>query len=144
MQSRATAVITDSGGIQEETTYMGVPCLTLRKNTEDRLRVSAGTNVLIGHDYANSWRNCTRFWKAVQNVELSRPCGMVTPVSALRKFFVITFTLNDNRHVLFLMTASAIHVTRETRGKVVLVVARVHYAACLACAGIFGQCSICA
>jgi UDP-N-acetylglucosamine 2-epimerase (non-hydrolysing) len=46
----AAAVITDSGGIQEETTYLGVPCLTLRANTERPVTVSLGTNLLIGHD----------------------------------------------------------------------------------------------
>jgi UDP-N-acetylglucosamine 2-epimerase (non-hydrolysing) len=50
LQRRATAVITDSGGIQEETTYLGVPCLTLRGNTERPITVSAGTNTLIGSD----------------------------------------------------------------------------------------------
>jgi UDP-N-acetylglucosamine 2-epimerase (non-hydrolysing) len=46
----ATVVITDSGGIQEETTYLGVPCLTVRENTERPITVSQGTNVLVGHD----------------------------------------------------------------------------------------------
>jgi len=50
LQSRAVVVITDSGGIQEETTYLGVPCLTLRSNTERPLTVSAGTNVMVGED----------------------------------------------------------------------------------------------
>jgi len=50
MQSRATVVITDSGGIQEETTYLGIPCLTLRENTERPITVSMGTNVLVGRD----------------------------------------------------------------------------------------------
>ncbi len=50
LQSRATVVITDSGGIQEETTYLGVPCLTLRENTERPITVSMGTNVLVGRD----------------------------------------------------------------------------------------------
>lgn len=44
------AVITDSGGIQEETTYLHIPCLTLRPNTERPETVSVGTNVLIGDD----------------------------------------------------------------------------------------------
>ena len=47
----AKAVITDSGGIQEETTYLGVPCLTLRPNTERPETISIGTNVLIGDDF---------------------------------------------------------------------------------------------
>jgi UDP-N-acetylglucosamine 2-epimerase (non-hydrolysing) len=50
LQSRATVVITDSGGIQEETTYLGIPCLTLRENTERPITVSLGTNVLVGRD----------------------------------------------------------------------------------------------
>ena len=50
LQSRATVVITDSGGIQEETTYLGIPCLTVRENTERPITVSLGTNVLVGHD----------------------------------------------------------------------------------------------
>ena len=50
LQSRARVVITDSGGIQEETTYLGVPCLTLRENTERPITVSRGTNVLVGRD----------------------------------------------------------------------------------------------
>lgn len=51
LQQRATAVITDSGGIQEETTYLGVPCLTLRGNTERPVTVTVGTNTLIGSDH---------------------------------------------------------------------------------------------
>jgi UDP-N-acetylglucosamine 2-epimerase (non-hydrolysing) len=50
LQKRATAVITDSGGIQEETTYLQVPCLTLRSNTERPVTVSMGTNTLVGQD----------------------------------------------------------------------------------------------
>lgn len=50
LESRAAVVITDSGGIQEETTYLGVPCLTLRANTERPITVELGTNVLVGSD----------------------------------------------------------------------------------------------
>ena len=50
LQHRATAVVTDSGGIQEETTYLKVPCLTLRNNTERPVTVTMGTNILIGQD----------------------------------------------------------------------------------------------
>src|SRR5436305_2445404 len=50
LQRTATVVITDSGGIQEETTYLGIPCLTLRENTERPVTVSAGTNILVGQD----------------------------------------------------------------------------------------------
>ncbi len=44
----AAGVLTDSGGIQEETTFLGVPCLTLRDNTERPVTVEVGTNVLLG------------------------------------------------------------------------------------------------
>ena len=48
----AGAVLTDSGGIQEETTYLGIPCFTLRANTERPVTVHAGTNTLLGLDPA--------------------------------------------------------------------------------------------
>ncbi|MFZ0283931.1 MAG: UDP-N-acetylglucosamine 2-epimerase (non-hydrolyzing) [Terriglobales bacterium] len=48
IQRGATAVITDSGGVQEETTYFGIPCLTVRDNTERPVTVSLGTNTLVG------------------------------------------------------------------------------------------------
>lgn len=50
--SRATLVLTDSGGIQEETTALGVPCLTLRENTERPVTIAEGTNLLVGTDQA--------------------------------------------------------------------------------------------
>jgi len=50
LQARAAVVITDSGGIQEETTYLGVPCLTLRHNTERPVTTEIGTNILVGND----------------------------------------------------------------------------------------------
>jgi UDP-N-acetylglucosamine 2-epimerase (non-hydrolysing) len=50
MQRHATLVMTDSGGIQEETTMLGVPCLTLRENTERPITVTSGTNILVGRD----------------------------------------------------------------------------------------------
>lgn len=46
----ARVVLTDSGGIQEETTALGVPCITLRDNTERPITVSEGTNALAGSD----------------------------------------------------------------------------------------------
>ena len=46
----ATLVLTDSGGLQEETTALGVPCLTLRENTERPITVEQGTNTLVGRD----------------------------------------------------------------------------------------------
>jgi len=48
LQSQAAVVLTDSGGLQEETTALGVPCLTLRENTERPITITEGTNQLVG------------------------------------------------------------------------------------------------
>jgi UDP-N-acetylglucosamine 2-epimerase (non-hydrolysing) len=47
----ARGVVTDSGGIQEETTYLGIPCVTMRENTERPVTIEVGTNVLVGSDF---------------------------------------------------------------------------------------------
>jgi UDP-N-acetylglucosamine 2-epimerase (non-hydrolysing) len=47
LQMNAKFVLTDSGGIQEETTYFGIPCLTLRPNTERPITITQGTNKLV-------------------------------------------------------------------------------------------------
>jgi UDP-N-acetylglucosamine 2-epimerase (non-hydrolysing) len=52
LEADAGAVLTDSGGIQEETTYLGIPCFTLRDNTERPVTIRAGTNTLLGLDPA--------------------------------------------------------------------------------------------
>ena len=52
LEAGAAIVLTDSGGIQEETTALGVPCLTLRENTERPVTVAVGTNTLVGTDPA--------------------------------------------------------------------------------------------
>jgi UDP-N-acetylglucosamine 2-epimerase (non-hydrolysing) len=56
LMARARLVLTDSGGIQEETTALGVPCLTLRENTERPVTVSEGTNRLVGTDRGEIFR----------------------------------------------------------------------------------------
>jgi UDP-N-acetylglucosamine 2-epimerase (non-hydrolysing) len=61
LQTKATAVITDSGGIQEETTYLGVPCLTVRENTERPITATMGTNILVG-------RNISRVREEMQHI----------------------------------------------------------------------------
>ena len=48
--SNSKLVLTDSGGIQEETTVLGIPCITLRKNTERPVTVEQGTNLLVSTD----------------------------------------------------------------------------------------------
>ncbi|NQV37413.1 MAG: UDP-N-acetylglucosamine 2-epimerase, partial [Candidatus Marinimicrobia bacterium] len=52
LQKRAAVILTDSGGVQEESTSFGVPCLTIRDNTERPITCTQGTNKLIGTDYS--------------------------------------------------------------------------------------------
>lgn len=52
LMSEARVVLTDSGGLQEETTALGVPCITIRENTERPITISEGTNTLVGTDTA--------------------------------------------------------------------------------------------
>lgn len=59
----AKMVLTDSGGIQEETTVLGVPCLTLRKNTERPITVTQGTNTIVG----NNMRKLGKYIKKIIN-----------------------------------------------------------------------------
>lgn len=51
LTSQAKVIVTDSGGLQEESTVLGVPCLTMRPNTERPTTVTVGTSTLIGHDF---------------------------------------------------------------------------------------------
>jgi UDP-N-acetylglucosamine 2-epimerase (non-hydrolysing) len=60
LQKSAQAVITDSGGIQEETSYLGVPCLTVRENTERPITLTHGTNTLVGRDIPRLRRELER------------------------------------------------------------------------------------
>ena len=51
LEAGAALVLTDSGGVQEETTVLGVPCLTVRENTERPITITHGTNTLVGFDH---------------------------------------------------------------------------------------------
>lgn len=53
LQTQAAVVVTDSGGIQEETSYLGIPCLTVRPNTERPVTVELGTNRLVNPEVTN-------------------------------------------------------------------------------------------
>lgn len=52
LQKNALCVLTDSGGVQEESTFLSIPCFTLRENTERPITITNGTNTLVGNDYA--------------------------------------------------------------------------------------------
>ena len=91
LQCHAKVVITDSGGIQEETTYLGIPCLTLRKNTERPITVTKGTNVVIGQDMDRLKREI----KKVLNGRIKK--GKVPPLwdgRASERIAQIVFPLN--------------------------------------------------
>jgi len=63
--SSAKIVLTDSGGIQEETTVLGIPCLTLRENTERPITAEVGTNQIVGTDPARiikGYRKAVNGW----------------------------------------------------------------------------------
>ena len=66
LEEGARLVLTDSGGIQEETTVLGVPCLTLRNNTERPVTVTDGTNRVVGQDPRV-------VWDAVEAILASKP-----------------------------------------------------------------------
>jgi len=76
LQCHAAMVITDSGGIQEETTFLGVPCLTVRENTERPITISLGTNQLVGRDL----QKLRSIAEAILNQNRSLPDGR-KPVS---------------------------------------------------------------
>jgi UDP-N-acetylglucosamine 2-epimerase (non-hydrolysing) len=60
LMRHATLLITDSGGVQEETTYLNIPCLTVRLNTERPITVTQGTNTVVGHDMERLYREVDR------------------------------------------------------------------------------------
>jgi UDP-N-acetylglucosamine 2-epimerase (non-hydrolysing) len=71
LEAGAAVVLTDSGGVQEETTVLGVPCLTLRENTERPITVRQGTNAVVGRDPDKLARGLRRALDGA--VQASRP-----------------------------------------------------------------------
>ena len=67
LMESARVVVSDSGGIQEETTFIGIPCITLRTSTERPVTVSQGTNVLVGEDLDAAWSAVDRVASGEQN-----------------------------------------------------------------------------
>ncbi len=73
IMSAARLVLTDSGGIQEETTILGVPCLTLRENTERPVTITQGTNRLVGTDPKEILRMAEESLDSPATVSKSKP-----------------------------------------------------------------------
>jgi UDP-N-acetylglucosamine 2-epimerase (non-hydrolysing) len=90
LMSRSAAVFTDSGGIQEETTALGVPCLTLRENTERPITIHQGTNRLAGtttESILAAWREHQAAPKSGQTPPLWDGRAAQRCVAALRSYF---------------------------------------------------------
>jgi UDP-N-acetylglucosamine 2-epimerase (non-hydrolysing) len=89
LMMHAKLVLTDSGGIQEETTILGIPCLTLRENTERPITVLEGTNTVVGSDPARIIGETRRILagesKAGQIPELWDGCAAPRIVAVLRE-----------------------------------------------------------
>jgi UDP-N-acetylglucosamine 2-epimerase (non-hydrolysing) len=73
LQRRAALVITDSGGIQEETTFLGVPCLTMRTTTERPVTTSLGTNQLVGDEVESLIGHVTKILNGERRVAIRPP-----------------------------------------------------------------------
>jgi UDP-N-acetylglucosamine 2-epimerase (non-hydrolysing) len=69
----ARLVVTDSGGIQEETTFLSIPCVTLRASTERPVTLTQGTNTLVGEDLDRAWGVCASL--------LEKAPGPVQPIA---------------------------------------------------------------
>jgi UDP-N-acetylglucosamine 2-epimerase (non-hydrolysing) len=89
LMDRSRAVLTDSGGIQEETTILGVPCLTLRETTERPATVMDGTNVVVGTDpvrILDGWRRAMSIAQSARVPELWDGAAAERIVDVLRVF----------------------------------------------------------
>ncbi|MBI4726585.1 UDP-N-acetylglucosamine 2-epimerase (non-hydrolyzing) [candidate division TA06 bacterium] len=87
LQSRALAVFTDSGGVQEETSFLGVPCFTVRENTERPVTVRLGTNQIIGTKpgaILKAWNKIKRQKAELKNGEMGRQKAEGSPSTPLR------------------------------------------------------------
>jgi UDP-N-acetylglucosamine 2-epimerase (non-hydrolysing) len=95
LMSQARVVLTDSGGIQEETTILGVPCITLRDSTERPVTIEHGTNALVG---SNPRRIITEFERACRNDGKPKPAPHFWDGNAatrIIKVLVDDFALSD-------------------------------------------------
>jgi len=63
LEKNAKIILTDSGGIQEETTYLKIPCLTIRPNTERPITITTGSNILVGTDPCRIQKECFKIIK---------------------------------------------------------------------------------
>ena len=76
LTSQAKVIVTDSGGLQEESTALEIPCLTLRYNTERPITVEEGSSTLVGNDPRQLAAACRPFWTAAISEGVVRTFGM--------------------------------------------------------------------
>ena len=86
LMSHAKLIFTDSGGIQEESTILGIPCVTLRENTERPVTVELGTNVLVGLDRR---RIVEEFWKILRRERKPVACPRYWDGKAAQRILLI-------------------------------------------------------
>lgn len=99
MVDRSAMVITDSGGIQEETTYLGVPCLTFRESTERPITVTHGTNRVIGTDPAALLAHATEILEGAPRIRGVHP-PLWDGMAATRVVPVLTRYLREREEFL--------------------------------------------
>lgn len=91
--SSSIGVITDSGGISEETTFLNIPCITLRSNTERPETISKGTNILIGDDYKKFSKFLKKMsdenWKQAKSIRYWDSQVSKRIVNILRNNFIV-------------------------------------------------------
>jgi UDP-N-acetylglucosamine 2-epimerase (non-hydrolysing) len=90
LMSNSSVVLTDSGGVQEETTALGIPCLTLRENTERPVTVEQGTNILAGTRRATilaAWNDLRERPKVGRLPPLWDGCAAGRCLTVLRNYF---------------------------------------------------------
>jgi UDP-N-acetylglucosamine 2-epimerase (non-hydrolysing) len=73
LMSKSRALLTDSGGIQEETTFLNIPCLTLRENTERPVTVELGTNQIVGLDQGRIMSSLCDFMENPRSTAMHPP-----------------------------------------------------------------------
>ncbi|MBP2201391.1 UDP-N-acetylglucosamine 2-epimerase (non-hydrolyzing) [Methanococcus voltae] len=78
LENNSKLILTDSGGVQEEACILGVPCLTIRQNTERPETVDVGSNIIVGYDYDN-WVNGLN---KILGLDLEKDTDRCTPCSA--------------------------------------------------------------
>ncbi len=85
LMQHAVLVITDSGGVQEETTFLGVPCITYRENTERPVTVSMGTNRVVGCDPHQLLRSALEMLESANSQARPTPCARRYGMAGLRR-----------------------------------------------------------